>query len=156
MFTRYPGINIVAFEPVEKYCEEFVSTNKGHDYQLHRIGLSNKSKELSIEDTGLSTSLESDGDLVVRIEDIRDHVKNFDKIDIVKMNIEGSEYECIEALIDSGLMSRVKSLMVQFHGTEKEVADSVSRWAATAVKISDTHNLDWSYPFIWEKWDLRE
>ena len=143
------------FEPVEKYCEEFVDTNKGYDYELHRIGLSNESKELSIEDTGLSTSLESDGNLIVQIEDIRDHVKNFDKIDIMKMNIEGSEYECIEALIESGLINRVKSLVVQFHGTEKEVADSVSKWANIAVKISGTHNLEWSYPFIWERWTLR-
>ena len=72
------------------------------------------------------------------------------------MNIEGAEYECLEALIESGMIGKIKHVLVQFHGVDNDVESSVSKWATIAAHLSRTHNMDWSYPFIWERWTLRE
>ena len=156
MFNKFPGIKVVAFEPVEHYCDEFSKLNEGRDYDMFRVGLSNKEQRLFIEDTGLSTSLSSEGNLAIDVKDIRSYVSLYESIDVLKMNIEGAEYECIEALIESDMIRKVRHVLVQFHGVDNNVETSVAKWAAIAENLSKTHNLDWSYPFIWERWTLRD
>ena len=41
--------------------------------------------------------------------------QNFETIDFVKMNIEGSEYELLEEIIESGNILKITHLQIQFH-----------------------------------------
>ena len=155
MSTAFPGINLVAFEPVEKYCEDFVSAMAGKDYTLHRVGLSDHSGELFIDETGLSTSLASEGSTKIIVDDIRKYVSGFEKVSVLKLNIEGSEYPCLNALIDSSLISRIDNIIVQFHPVDNSTSKSYEAWGSLAKRLVNTHNVEFSYPFIWEKWVLR-
>jgi hypothetical protein len=73
-------------------------------------------------------------------------------IDLMKINIEGMEYEVIPRLIQSGWIKRIKNLQVQFH----RIAPNSDRdmWIIQN-DLKATHDLSWQFRFIWESWRLR-
>lgn len=75
-----------------------------------------------------------------------------DTVDLMKINIEGGEYELLQALIDSGWLTRIRFLQVQFHNF---VHDAVARREALREALSSSHKEMWCYDFIWESWELK-
>jgi FkbM family methyltransferase len=85
---------------------------------------------------------------------VRDIVGVFDElgftnVDLLKINIEGGEYDVLERLLETGRMKDVNCLMVQFH----EWFDN-AHWRRLRIrhKLRKTHREVWNYPFIWEQW----
>lgn len=74
------------------------------------------------------------------------------KVDLLKMNIEGGEYDAFESLFRNNLISNITSILVQFHPVDDM---SIEKYNAIASQLSKTHQCVFRYPFIWEKWDLR-
>lgn len=72
------------------------------------------------------------------------------EIALVKINIEGAEYDLIEHVYRGGLLPRIKNLQMQFHLIEGE--DSTMRYEAVSELLSETHSITWEYPFCWENW----
>ncbi|MCR8826877.1 FkbM family methyltransferase [Pseudosulfitobacter koreensis] len=72
---------------------------------------------------------------------------------VIKMNIEGGEYDLLPAMIDSGFMQRVDRLVVQFH---KYSSEDVARRDAIREGLSHTHVCEWAYPFVWEQWARKD
>jgi hypothetical protein len=68
------------------------------------------------------------------------------------MNIEGDEYDVLDAVFDSGLSTNIKSLFVQFHPIDDM---SIQRYERIEQRLSRTHVCEFRYPFIWEKWCLK-
>ena len=75
--------------------------------------------------------------------------QGIDHVDLAKMNIEGGEYDLLPALIDSGLMTRIDRLQVQFHLFEPSLAQARE---AICEGLAKTHSRAWCYPFVWEEW----
>ncbi len=73
-------------------------------------------------------------------------------VELMKVNIEGGEYELIEHLLDAGLIARIEHLQVQFHDF---VPDARRRMRGLQQRLAETHALDWQYVFIWESWHRR-
>ena len=75
------------------------------------------------------------------------------RIDLVRLNIGGAEYDLIPALIRAGIMPRIERVQVQFHlQGESQIADRDE--IRTGMEAS--HDCAWCYPFIWEEWRLRD
>jgi hypothetical protein len=72
---------------------------------------------------------------------------------LLKINIEGAEYDLLHHIIGAGLHTRIKNIQVQFH----QIAGvPYERWyKEIAAKLSETHSLTWHYPFCWENWQLK-
>lgn len=73
-----------------------------------------------------------------------------EEIAVLKMNIEGGEYELLKYIIDCGLITNIRHLQVQFH-----IIDSIpyqSLYAGLFKQLSVTHRPLWIYPFCWESW----
>ena len=52
---------------------------------------------------------------------------NIDRIDFLKMDCEGSEYEIIPHLIETGLIKKIDNISLEFHGRDqREYFDTVS------------------------------
>ena len=49
---------------------------------------------------------------------------HIERIDLIKINIEGGEYDLLPAIIDSGLIKRIKYIQVQFHNFDIGAADA--------------------------------
>jgi FkbM family methyltransferase len=72
------------------------------------------------------------------------------RVDCLKLNIEGAEFEVLEDLLHSGLMSRIGVLLVQFH---RLGADSEGRRASIRQGLAETHREVFCFPWVWERWD---
>ena len=77
--------------------------------------------------------------------------KNFKDIGLIEMNIEGGEYQVLPNLIESGQISKVKVLLIQFHRYSSQ--DEINR-ALIHEGLSKTHKCILSYDWVWEKWEL--
>jgi FkbM family methyltransferase len=73
-------------------------------------------------------------------------------IDLMKINIEGLEYELLEEMIYSDTLKCVKHLQIQFHSF---VEDSEKKRELIRRKLYDTYNLKYDYPFVWEGWSKK-
>ena len=71
-------------------------------------------------------------------------------IGLLKLNVEGSEYEIIESLIKSEQISNIKHLHIQFHDF---LDNSEVRRKELIEKLKKTHKQVWSFYFVWERWD---
>jgi FkbM family methyltransferase len=75
------------------------------------------------------------------------------QIDLMKVNIEGGEYELLEKLCDSAWMPKLRRLQVQFHPF---VPGALGRMKAIHAQLQRTHKLEWGFPMVWESWVLKE
>ncbi|TMA87233.1 MAG: FkbM family methyltransferase, partial [Deltaproteobacteria bacterium] len=70
-------------------------------------------------------------------------------IALMKINIEGGEYDLLDHLIETGFVSRIDNIQVQFHDF---VAEAESRMVRIQERLSQTHAITYQYPFVWENW----
>lgn len=82
--------------------------------------------------------------------DINPLLSRHEEIALVKINIEGGEYDLLEHIYQGDLIRRIKNLQVQFHLVEGE--DSETRYEAISELLNETHTLSWQYPMCWESW----
>lgn len=73
-----------------------------------------------------------------------------DRIDLIKINIEGEEYDVLDRLIDVGLTRSFRNIQVQFHDF---VPDAAERMKNIQEKLRTTHRLTYQYEFVWENWE---
>jgi FkbM family methyltransferase len=88
----------------------------------------------------------------VRVIDVAREFDRFERIDLLKLNIEGGEYEVLERLLDAGLICKIVQLRVQFHLC---VPGAAKRYREIRRRLKRTHRLVWRYPFVWERWQLK-
>lgn len=98
------------------------------------------------------TSTMEDSDHEYECFDVNPLIEKNQPIALLKINIEGAEYDVMDHIIGSGLHKRIKNIQVQFH----EIAGApYEHWyKEIEKKLSLTHKKNWSYPFCWENWAL--
>lgn len=70
-------------------------------------------------------------------------------INLLKINIEGGEYDLLEHIIQHNLQEKIENIQVQFH---KNIDDSECRRKNIQQLLKKTHVLTYNYDFIWENW----
>jgi FkbM family methyltransferase len=158
IYQRF-GCNLVIFEPVSKFYSNCVQRFSGNDnITVINCGLgaidTNLIIEVSEDASSLKRSLPSSiaESVKVRRAEAAFAEIGLEYIDVIKINIEGGEYDLLLALIESGWIKRVRYLQVQFHNF---VPDAISLRNQIRTKLSETHEEMWNYEFIWESWCLR-
>jgi FkbM family methyltransferase len=73
----------------------------------------------------------------------------WDRVAVMKLNIEGGEYDVLDRLIETGLHARIDTIFVQFH---EWIPGAYSRRRAIRRALRATHDEQWCYPWVWEKW----
>lgn len=154
IFNKY-GCNIYIFEPVVYYYNiiknKFKDNNK---VKIFNIGLSNKNKKEKIYVSGDGSSIHkkvSNKTENIDLVDINDFLvdNNIKNIDLIKLNIEGEEYNLIEKIIDINKVSVFKNLLIQFH---KISDDSEKRRDNIRKEFEKTHTLTYNFDFVFENW----
>jgi FkbM family methyltransferase len=74
------------------------------------------------------------------------------RIDLLKISIDGGEYDLLEHLVGSGLINEVIHLQVQFHDF---IPNATERRERLRQLLTRTHVEQWNFPFIWESWKRR-
>lgn len=156
IFSMY-GCSIYIFEPVEIFAnsikKRFARNKKIYVFQY---GLSDVSKSEKISVDADSSSIFKDNSLGEEIHLVRaiDFIRenNISQIDLMKINIEGGEYDLLEHLLDSGFIEIINNIQVQFHDF---FPDAEERMIAIQQRLEKTHSLTYQYPFVWENWRVK-
>lgn len=155
IFERYNS-KVFIFEPVLKFhaqCE--TRFEKNSNIRCLPFGLSREAGWFDISDSEDSSSFirkkKDSHTLKAEIRPITSMFKelDIDHIDLLKINIEGGEYEIIPALIEAGLIDRVRFIQVQFHDF---IPDAHVKREEIRDRLKETHEELWNYPFVWECW----
>lgn len=85
--------------------------------------------------------------------EINSLLSKYDEIALVKVNIEGGEYDLLDHVIDAGLHKRIRNLQIQFHLIEG--VDVEARYWAIVGRLGETHRRSWGYNFCWENWERK-
>jgi FkbM family methyltransferase len=89
----------------------------------------------------------------VKLFDVTRFILDHDhRVALMKLNIEGAEYDLLESLLRGEAADRVDSVLVQFHAGSPAAA---RRYGDIAAQLSKDHLLQWRYPFLWELWSRR-
>ena len=153
------GATCHVFEVVPELCDRIRAQAAGNPkIVVHACGLagSTRDEDLYLADEGSSTfSARVDDAKLLRIhlvrasDWIREHLGS-SPIDLMKINIEGGEYELLEHLLDTGLVAGIRDIQVQFH--EDVIPGARARMTAIQEALARTHRITYQELFVWENW----
>jgi len=149
--------NILAFEPEYDHWLKCVKLAGELEPERRKIAvlqlaLSSTSGLSKIGVSGDSTGVynPSEDKQVCELRDVAEVIGT--KIAVMKLNIEGSEFDVIERLINSGLVREVENIQVQFH---RVVPDFDYRYARLREALLTTHEPEWDSEIVWQNWRLK-
>jgi hypothetical protein len=109
--------------------------------------------ELEIGGVFLYSSIfTNEGKRKVKCEDIAKYLNR--EVAVMKINIEGGEYDLLSYIIDKGLHKNIKNIQVQFHKVDGLLWEV--RSTSIQRQLMKTHELTYQYPFVWENWKRNE
>ncbi len=160
IYAKYKS-RIHVFEAVPEYAE-FISKRFSANPEIivHSHGLGNSDSKILIyigdEGSSLFKNYNTSG--VAKEIEIRDvcgfaKSKNITEIDLMKINIEGGEYDLLERIFEGNLHFCIDGFLIQFHDF---VENAESRRESIRSKLSVTHELIFDYPFVWESWKRKK
>lgn len=137
---------VVAVEPTE-YINDFI-----HGPIINKAAATHNGK-MSFGGRAYYSSVFEEGDHEYECFDINSILVQYPAIALLKVNIEGAEYDLLNHIIGAGLHHCIKNIQVQFHQIDgapyRQWYDEISK------QLSLTHKLTWHYPFCWENWQLK-
>lgn len=152
--------NIYVFEPFKLYADKISNRFKKNakikvfDFGLGSIDRMDKLAVLS--DSSSIFKQDRNADYVqIRIKEMLSFLDEnlVTNIDLLKINIEGAEYDVIEHLISSGFINNIRNIQVQFHDF---VPNAKERMYKIQASLKETHNLTYQYEFVWENWEKKD
>lgn len=153
IFDKY-CCRVIIFEPIQKFSDE-IKNKFLHNKNItcHTLGLSDKNSEVVISLIGDQTSLFKEDSNLEKIQIVNASefftAHNVHSIDLIKINIEGEEYNLLENLIESGFIKNIENIQVQFHDF---VPRATERMEEIKEKLLQTHTPTYQYEFVWENW----
>lgn len=145
---------VYIFEPVNFYYQKILDRFKNNQkVKVFNLGLSNKNDKTDIFYNGDSSSMvfETSKTEKIEVRNICDFLEEFEinKIDLIKINIEGAEFDLLDEVIKKDYQSKFENIQVQFH---KMFNDCYQRRDTIRQNLSKTHELTYDYTFVWENW----
>ncbi len=152
---RY-GCTVVVLEPIreffEKICERF-KDNKKVSVINCAIGPKSGDETFFIKGTMTGKFTEGDAEVVnVRSMSFLSPFIRHDRISLLKLNTEGSEFDVLDDIIENQLVTRFDNIQVQFH---KVIPDAEKRRDAIRERLKETHEEQWCFPWCWESWRIK-
>ena len=156
VFARNNNLVFWLYEPISEFFEishnRFKDNNRvlisqsavsadGRDFEMRIDGLRSRKQEHNNFDSIPITS--------VSIQKIFDSSKEFE---LLKMNIEGMEFECLEKLLSTKSLKKAKYLLIQFHNLDKNSLPALIRLREEFA--NDFYNV-WKYDWMWELWERK-
>ncbi len=161
IYQRYAP-QLYIFEPNPRSVDALHERFMGLNARIFPFGLGSTTQSCQLSDDGMGSSVfdASRNYLAAKKFDIeiRDVQEVFEElqleeVDFIKINIEGGEYDLLPRLIETGLISRCRIVRVQFHDW---FPNAFALRRKIVRQLANTHDVEWSYPMVWESWIRRE
>lgn len=157
IYSRY-CCTVHIFEPVEAYGENIQKRfDRNGQIHVHSFGLGSTNTEIHIGmgndgSSAFKQAVQTTLGKLVQAKEFFD-LNGISEVHLMKINIEGGEYELLEHLLDTGLTTKIQNIQVQFHDF---VPNAGARMKSIQNRLSMTHDLTYQYEFVWENWKHRE
>ena len=160
-FVDLYGCQVYAYEPNPVFYER-LERRFSDNPLVHPLpyGLGATDATMVMSQLGLGSTVYGQNDGTVPTVDvqIRDAAVvldelGYERIDYLKLNIEGAEYDLLDRLIEAGWMHRTRYILIQFH--EWYHGAHSRRWRLRR-KFRSTHEQIWNFPWIYELWCAKD
>jgi len=155
VLSRY-GSRAIVFEPFPaqaKFLRDLFQHNSRVEVIEAAVGDRNGEDELMLQSDASTRFADhrASESVTIKVLDIAGFLssRGISEIGCMKLNIEGSEYEVLERLIETGLIRIVRSLLIQFHRVD---LSSAERRSKIQNGLRESHTCDFDFPFVWESW----
>ena len=153
LLRKNSKLTYLLYEPILQYYN-IARNNLGDQTNVVIIqkGVSSDGRKIQLRDEGLRSRQiirASDIYLEIQTQNILELFEADSRIELLKMNIEGMEYECLEILIKTEKLKLANNLLIQFHNFESTSED---RYLAIRDKLNMEYECVFSYKWIWELW----
>lgn len=160
IFSKYCS-NVFIVEPIKSYADAIRSRfEKNEKVKVFNLALGASNGEFDISINNESSSIIPERDFGghkqrVKIQSFAEFIKerNIEHIDLLKINIEGAEYDLLDHLIDIDYLNKIKNLQVQFHDF---VPQALQRKEAIIKALKSTHTKTYGVDWVWENWKLKQ
>lgn len=159
IYSKY-NCNVYIFEPVKEFyegiCNRFKSNKK---IKVYNYGLSEADKQEKIyvdEDSSsqYTKGCNASSERTIKVKQFKRFIdkKKINHIDLIKLNIEGSEYDLMDHIIEENLVKKIDNIQIQFHNF---IPDAKKRMEKIKKELKKTHMLTYEYEFVWENWTIK-
>jgi len=151
IFNKYK-CKIRIYEPVNSFAVGISSKFQGNDLvQVFPFGLAGETRKEMISTNGDAASIFGNPTEEIELVDVFEELyqNGIKKVDLMKINIEGGEYELLNRLIETHLIKDIDVIQVQFHDF---VPGCDVKRNAIIDELRKTHTCSWSYLYVWEEW----
>lgn len=147
---------VLAFEPVQAWFD--IASENLRDRskaQVFHYGVGGKTEQIDIVvDADGSSVFRSEGNKeLITIRSIVDVCKEViqEPVALIKINIEGGEYDLLDTILNNDLATKFDNLQIQFHNFPF-LKDCASRRNSIRERLAKTHRITYEYEWVWENW----
>lgn len=161
MVERF-GCRIHAFEPVPSLYEKAAEATAAYPtVTVWPFGLGAADDVIGFNVVGPGSSSTPGSGGGVKGDQVQASVRDvatvldelgLERIDLCKLNIEGAEYDVLDRMAATGWFERVDHFQIQFHDFHP---DAFRRRRRVRRALRRTHDVDWSYDWVFESWTRR-
>lgn len=148
--------SIYVFEPHPTYFNRIKYKFRNNDkIRAYEFGLASKDMKMRINSDEFSSSAfvnKNDSTLVeIQLNSFTHFMEenNITNINLLKINIEGGEFDLLLHLIKQDWLKHIVNIQIQFH---EFVDNAVSMRNDIRETLHKTHELTYDYEFVWESW----
>ncbi|MDD3262412.1 MAG: FkbM family methyltransferase [Candidatus Absconditabacteria bacterium] len=142
LFSKYclsinPGCEIHYFEPIPSLYNQTKQGFKNQNVLLNNFGISAKTGQQTIYYNSQKTMQSSKfnqtflnpkgEEIIVQMQNLEEHCvqQNISHIDLLKIDVEGMEYEILESLSDE-FLQKIQALLLEYHCFTSEMQTDLS------------------------------
>lgn len=149
-----PGMTFKAYEPVPEFYEKCVSRfNEKKNIEVFPYAVTCDGRDIYFSIDGPRSKAEaSENNPVYRSLSVDQIMVGIDEVELLKMNIEGMEYECLIRLFENGEIRKIRHLLIQFHNFNLEHEQVYAKIQTLLEK--DFTSL-FKFKWKWELWRIK-
>lgn len=156
IYGKY-GCKVYSFEPVEAFylfIKKRFENNQSIKVFHCALGNDNKEEAIYVNKDG-SSSIEKNGIsekmVFIKFDEMMNELA-LSNIDLLKINIEGGEYDLLDYLIQTKWIKKIDNIQVQFHDF---FPDARNRMTKIQQALALTHYTTYQFEFVWENWKIK-
>lgn len=157
IIKKNPGIQVEMYEPIKEYSDFSRLLLKDANVNVYPVAVTADGKPVLFFIDGPGTSARNTvganfEESVCPSVSIESLIETHGQIDLIKLNIEGAEFEILEQLIKVNKLAFFNSFLIQFHNIEESSASKVEK---IRKELTKSHHCVFQVDWKWDLWQIK-